>query len=597
MTDTTTITGRECRFAIHIPTYQSDIPDIHLVKEAVHYSDGTVRPNIKLWKNFKRPYWITKPQYRNHTQKKESEDLDRLMRFEATQSDLARSIAQSLGVYSKRPMMKQLSASPYLYGSDIASTSIIKHMYQTKYPEAKSSFTVGYFDIETDVLHGTEDPILVTFVFEKLIYQVAVKSFFKGFAEDHIEDRLRFKIEEHLGEHFRSDKYLKKVLKEDDFDIQIVLVDDTVTLIKTVMAKVHEQSPDFLAIWNMVFDVPKLLDTLKKYGADAKDVFSHPTLPPELRFCKYKKGSTKKVTASGGVKPKNPSEQWHSLYCPAGFYIIDAMCSFRFVRQGEQELPYYKLDFVMERELGIRKLNFKEAEGLSDLDWHEFMQEKYPFEYAVYNIFDCIGMMELEIKNDDLSQKVPVMNKTTDFSRFNSQTKRFADGFHFFMLEKGGVASTIPPMEEKEGIIADDDPDEEEDEEPQYPDDEEVDPYQEAMAKDDVLSLRNWIVTLPAHLSALGRRLIKESPTVRTLIRTHTYDSDAVSAYPSCTAVANVSKATTVREIIDIVGIPEEMFRRQNINLLQGHVNALEYATTMFNLPTPQEALALFADM
>lgn len=72
---------------------------------------------------------------------------------------------------------------------------------------------------------------------------------------------------------------------------------------------------------------------------------------------------------------------------------------------------------------------------------------------------------------------------------------------------------------------------------------------------------------------------------------------DAVSAYPTCTAVANVSRATTLYEIIDIAGVNEDVFRQQNINLLQGHVNAAEYCSKMFSLPKLQDSLALFEDM
>lgn len=104
-------------------------------------------------------------------------------------------------------------------------------------------------------------------------------------------------------------------------------------------------------------------------------------------------------------------------------------------------------------------------------------------------------------------------------------------------------------------------------------------------------------VTLPAHLSALGRQCLLESPLLRSMIRCMVYDSDAVSAYPSCTAVSNASRETTVKEIIEILGIEESQFRRHNINLMQGHVNALEYGCEMFSLPKPQEALMYFNDL
>ena len=98
-------------------------------------------------------------------------------------------------------------------------------------------------------------------------------------------------------------------------------------------------------------------------------------------------------------------------------------------------------------------------------------------------------------------------------------------------------------------------------------------------------------------MSVLGARVLKESKTWRTLIRRMVYDSDAVSAYPTATMVGNVSRATTVNELVDILGVEEIVFRVQNINLLQGHVNALEYGAAMHNLPTPQEALRFFDDL
>lgn len=98
-------------------------------------------------------------------------------------------------------------------------------------------------------------------------------------------------------------------------------------------------------------------------------------------------------------------------------------------------------------------------------------------------------------------------------------------------------------------------------------------------------------------MSVLGLKIVDEVDSLETLIRAFTYDSDAVSAYPTCTAVANVSRATTLFEIIDIAGVDEDIYRQQNINLLQGHVNALEYCNKMFMLPRLEDSLSLFDDM
>ena len=48
----------------------------------------------------------------------------------------------------------------------------------------------------------------------------------------------------------------------------------------------------------------------------------------------------------------------------------------------------------------------------------------------------------------------------------------------------------------------------------------------------------------------------------------------------------NVSKDTTIKELINIDGIDKKVFKLQNINLFFGNVNSVEYANTMYNLPT-----------
>lgn len=598
MSEEVTVIGKECKFAIHMPTRASDIPDFHLIKERVFYSNGTNKPNVKFVKNYKRSFGVTRPQYRNHQQKKEYETIDKLTIHECTQSELRNRVAHALEQgYSPLPL-RQLAASPYLYGTDVSSTSLIKYDYAKRFPDAVSTYSVAFFDIETDVVHGTNDPTIATVVYEANIYTYVTKDFVKGYAG--VIDTLNAKFKENL------EPYLKKAneslkshkLEEymDGFQVHFFIEENCVDVMKNAIAKVHELSPDFLAIWNMDFDIPRILETLEKYNVDPANVFSHPGLPPELRFCKYKKGSTKKVTASGQVKPKNPSEQWHSLYCPAGFYIIDAMCSYRFIRQGSQEMQSYSLNFILGEELELAKLRCPAVEGIVEedtLDWHYLMQSRFPLDYVIYNIFDCLGMFFLERKNNDLAMALPVNAEFTDFARYNSQTKRMADDYHFFLAEQGKLIGTIaPPPPESKGIEEVDGFEESSDEEEVVQTDDEV-----FAAQSDVLSLRNWIVTLPSHLTILGRKVLKKFKSILSLIRCFVYDVDAVSAYPSCTAVANVSRETTVKEVIDIQGIDEALFRRHNINLLQGHVNAIEYATEMHGLPKPQDALKLFEDM
>lgn len=477
------IIGKECRFAVHIPSKSRDVKDLHLVKEIIHYDDGTTEPNIAYILNLERPFWVTKKNFRDHEQKKECESLDKLTKYTCTQSELRFQVAKALDKAYSPLQLQQLAASPYLYGSDISSTSIIKHIYQSRHPELISMYSTAVFDIETDMVNGTDDPIMATLVMPGKLWHVALRSFFKGY--DGIEERYRAAVK----------KYIGPSIEKHNFQIEFLLVDTPVELIKAALKKHHEWMPDFSMIWNINFDIPRLLDTLKKYGVNAEDIFCHPDVPVEQRYVRYKKGSTKKITASGQVKPKNPSEQWHSLICPAGFLFIDQMSAYRFIRLGGQEEQEYGLDHILKVNGLSGKLSFVEADHLksSSADWHRFMQEKYPFEYAVYNNYDCIGGFELELKNSDIAMSAPGMCGITDFTRFDSQTKRFADAYHYYLLEQGYVIGTIPPRKE-EAVGEEEAPDYIGDSDDDYVDSINEDDDEEIISlKDDVMSLRGWI--------------------------------------------------------------------------------------------------------
>ena len=124
------IVGRECKFVLHAPILEGVDEDIHIIKEVLHYEDGRKVPNLKILKDFKRPFWITKPHFQNHDDKKESESLDKLNRYTSTQNRLHKEIGIRLGPrYTYAKSMRDVVNSPYLYGTDIDSKAIIKKLY------------------------------------------------------------------------------------------------------------------------------------------------------------------------------------------------------------------------------------------------------------------------------------------------------------------------------------------------------------------------------------------------------------------------------------------------------------------------------------
>lgn len=549
------VVTKECRFAQYIEPPERGKHDLHVVKEILHMSDGSTRTNILQVPNYKRPFYLTKTNHRNHEDKKEWEDLDKLNKYMSRECDMPDYITRLLNTSSAKGNKRKANTSQFVYGSDITSTALVKQTYIKKYTEKKTPYTVSVLDTETDVLHGTKDVIMATFSFKSVCVTACLKSFLANVPDPHkaVEDAMT--------------KYLGDVVEKRQIKPTLILVDTPREIIVEIFRAIHKHRPDFLTFWNMEFDIEVILKMCEKYNLDPKEVFSDPSVPKEYKYFKWKPGAPQKVTASGKVKPYKVHERWHTLYTPSSYYCIDAMCAYKQLRLAKAELPNYKLDYVLNLELKRGKLNFKEADHITNgLLWHQFMQKNYPVEYVIYNRFDCISIEMLDERTNDLSVSLPLYSGCSDFQFFNSQPRRIVDDLHNFVLEKHN--KVIGSTGQRSAVDED---------------------------NDELFDLRGLIITLPAHLIAENKtRLIREYPDLVTNIFNDVADLDVSAAYPRGQIAFNISKETTKKEVISIEGIDEYTYKMQNINLSGGATNALEYCQTMFLTPTLPEMLELF---
>lgn len=556
------IDHREIRFAVHIPrTDYRD--DVHYVKEQIYYKDKTQKANTFLVKNYERPVWVTKETYRNHSQKKEFEYKDRLLELKTTQSNLNITVANALGKGYLATQIDELKDNPYIYGYDQTSTSLIKLQNLIKNKFIQDSYTVAGFDIETDI--DTEEILIATIVFNNKIHSCVLKKFLKG--KDNVQSRVLKAIEKYLPEY------------KDLLEIKVKEFNDEVTLLKDIFKVANEWKPDFLAIWNMSFDIGRIMDRLKLFNVNPIEIICDQSIPRSYRICRYKQGATKKITASGVLKPMPPSLQWHTLISTTSFYVIDGMCVYRQLRMAKQEEPSYSLDAILTKHKKRQKLKFTEADEYSGASWHIFMQENYPIEYLVYNFYDCLAMLELDKDTKDLSNSLPSFAGMTDFGRFNSNPKKIVDALFLFGLERNQVVGTVGKTKKKE-----------EESDAEDINDELLGEDENDVTKYKGLDLKGWIQLLPqANLLAEGLTCLEDFPDVITNVRGLVSDLDAKSAYPTCTLVANVSKRTCVNELISIDDLSEEQFREQNLSVCLGGVNSLEYFNVIFSMPRIDE--------
>jgi hypothetical protein len=545
----------ECRHAVYCPpTLEGDSDDLHLIKEVIHTKDGRTIPNVRFVRNYKRPFWVAKKGLRKYHDKKEWEDESRLTKFMTTQTKLQLDILKALDQGWQTPRgLRKIARSPYLYGADILSTAVIKREYMDKF-ETRTKSTVAVFDTETNVLDASNNIIIATLSFKERVFTAIDKKFLEGYPD--VINQLREAMTKYLGD----------VVEKRKIKWEVVLVDGPADIVVKCLAKAHEWKPDFFAIWNMDFDVQRMTEALHRAGLEAKDYFSDPAVPKEFRHFEYKQGPSQKVTVSGKVTPIKPAARWHTVYTPASFYIIDAMCAYKHIRIGTPEEPSYALDPILEKRLGKRKLKFEEASEYTGLKWHEVMQARYRIQYVIYNVWDCVSIEELDETTNDLSFSLPLGAGCSDYANFKSQPRRLVDELHYFCLQNGKVIGTTS-------------------------DDMETELDKHTVGVDD------WIVMLPAHLVMdNGLQIVEEDPTIRTNIRAHTGDLDVAAAYPNNGSVLNISKETTSKEMVRIVGVTEQDQRLQGINLSGGHTNAVEFVTKIYKAPGLQELLDAFKE-
>lgn len=500
------IKGYECRFSTYVKSHNG-VDDALVAKQYIHTKSGERIPTVKVFRNFEMEFWVTKQGHQNHKDKKEWELESRLQRYTCTQLNKAKTIAKALGMPGLKSSVRMLARSPYLYGVDIHPSAILKKKYSEKWPDCIHPVaTVAVGDIETDVVNGTEEIILITLSYRDKVFTAALKSWVENIPN----------VYERAHEAF--EKYLGDVKKERNITWEFMICDTPAACIAEWAKRAHEWKPDFLTFWNINYDVPKILTALYKEEVDPADVFSDPDIPRDLRYFRYKEGAAQKVTQDGTVIPLHPAERWHTVETPASFYMIDSMCLYCRIRVAEGKEPGgYSLDNIMNRYVKRGKLHFTATDHITNkLDWHKVMQSQFKLEYIIYNVFDCVGTEMLDEVTKDLRTTFATLIGWSDFGNFNSNPRKLVDDLHFVYRKKGGViGSTSDDMKE------------------------ELDKH--------VVGLDGWVTTLNTELMDYdtGTKLFKELPDLSSKTFCHNADLDS-GVY--------IVRDTLCRPIVEMMG-------------------------------------------
>lgn len=345
------VVGIEAKHITYIQE-QGGRNDIHVVKEVVHLKDKRRIPRIKIIPNYERSFYVDPMAYkeenlRTYKEKRDYMPVKSLRKFKTTQSKMAFAVAKALKDYSMgpNPRLRQLSRSPYLYGSDVSSVCCLKNDYRTANPDLISRNTVAGGDIETNVYEKDKDGqiICMSVTHKEHVYLAYLK---------HWVQDLKDPVKETLEELERIPE-LVTLKKARNLQIEIEVVETSADVVIQCIRRLHRWKPDFFAFWNINFDMKRILKTLEDAGINPADVFSDPSIPPAYKKFHYKEDQAMQTTASGVTKSKGPEDQWHWVTAPASFQCIDSMATYRVTRLAKGKESSYALDAILKKELSV----------------------------------------------------------------------------------------------------------------------------------------------------------------------------------------------------------------------------------------------------
>lgn len=537
----------ECKFVRWIPRSEKN-KDTHLVCLVHHCEDGTLFKELKLVEDYKRPFWITKKIHQNYKDKKEYERIERLDLYTTTQSEIDTNVCLALGQQPSRYNMSNVKDSPYLYAYEVPSMSFIKYMYGLKNQWFVSDYEVVNLDIENDVTDKYNDISIITLSTNGYRHTAVLKRLYKNITTDSKE------IERIIREKDASD-LPDSPAKRDTKVYNITVHDNDLDLIKTIYDILHIMKPDFVTAHNMIHDVGMILKRLEYWSTPAGSVMCDPSMPKNLQWVQFKPAKQFKVK-KGVQYGIPPEEQWTTLDTTASFMFMDTMTGYAFVRQAAGKVVGgYGLQNLLEVNGLDGKLNYEDeiSINLSNKERHAYMSENKPVEYTIYGNQDTAAMTNLENKNQDFKQAIPIFAGISDFLRYNSSTHRAICNGYLENKEKGLIIGTTPknPVDRS------------------------------------YLGTKGWIKTLSSeHIQEETGLEITNIPGLKTNVTANADDLDCVSSYPSDIQAVNISAATVRAEIVTVGNIPKKKFKNNNINIVSSNANTVAYCNNMLKLPT-----------
>ena len=325
---------------------------------------------------------------------------------------------------------KKLHLHPDLFNSDMNIEDHYRFRFDKLYKNQYFVPYKSYFDIEVDTIHlrdigkdfpdPGECPVnAITAIFQdtKEVYTFLLKS------KENIDQINEFENFVKSGKVFNDladfiyyavdgEELYTKYGLDFKFNFLFYNEEDEINLIADFFKAINTFKPDFVLAWNMGFDIPYLIERIKKLGYRPEDIMCHTDFKIKSAYY-FVDERNKSETAERGDFAMISS---YSVY-------LDQMIQFASRRKNNNRLLSNSLDFVGQAIAKVRKLDYKDiTTSISELPYKSYKT------FVYYNIMDTIVQYCIEHQTEDINYTFgKVINNNTRYSKIHRQTVYLAN--------------------------------------------------------------------------------------------------------------------------------------------------------------------------
>ena len=310
----------------------------------------------------------------------------------------------------------KLFSIPTIFQADVDIEDYYRYLFAKVYQNKPCKISKLYFDIEADIesLKGGFPDMFQCPINACTLIDEANSHIYVLLLEDPTNPQIKelreaSNVTEELKNFVRSrvnGPVYEAEFGLDKMEYSIVYFEKEIDLIISIFKIINKFKPDFVLAWNIAFDLPYIIERIKKLGFYPEEIICHPDF--KYQVCEY-------WIDHRADKFENRGDYAHiSSYS----VFLDQMITCAARRKGQRSIGSIKLDNAGSVYAGVNKLDY------SAITMHLYELPRLNYKvFVFYNVMDTIVQLCVENRINDVDYVFnTAISTNTRYSKVHKQT-------------------------------------------------------------------------------------------------------------------------------------------------------------------------------